>query len=239
MEQIIKVLIVEDHPFIVDVYKRALKQISENNKAYTFEIDSTNNCDSAIEKIKNTTQIGGFDLIFLDIRLSESNDSKIKCGEDLGAKIRNDYDAKIIVSTTYNDAYRVSSIFKSVNPDGFLVKNDLTHQVLIEAINAVILDPPFYSKTIMKILRKQSANDFLIDHIDRDILHELSNGTKMNELPTILPLSIAALERRKRILKDVFDVGGKGDRDLLILAREKGFIWSIKKLPKLETKEYP
>lgn len=226
MKQIFKVLIIEDHPIIIDVYKRVLKQISESNKVYGFEIDSTNNCDSALEKIEieTATQTGGFDLIFLDIRLPESNDSVIKCGEDLGVKIRNDYDVKIIVSTSYRDAYRVSSIFKSVNPDGFLVKNDLTNQILTEAIKTVVSEPPFYSKTIMKILRKQSANDFVVDHIDRKILYELSNGTKMNELPKILPLSIAALERRKRILKDVFDVGGKGDRDLLILAQEKGFI---------------
>ena len=56
------------------------------------------------------------------------------------------------------------------------------------------------------------------------MLYELSSGTKMNELPQVLPLSIAALERRKRILKDVFDVVGKGDRALLISARERGFI---------------
>lgn len=224
MKQIIKVLIVEDHPIIIDVYKRALQQISENNIMYTFKIDSTNNCDSALVKIENSIQTVGFDLIFLDIRLTEPNNATIKCGEDLGVKIRNDYDTKIIVSTSYSDAYRVSSIFKSVNPDGFLVKNDLTNQILTEAIKTVLLEPPFYSKTIMKILRKQSANDFVVDHIDRKILYELSNGTKMNELPKILPLSIAALERRKRILKDIFNVGGKGDRDLLILAQQKGFI---------------
>ena len=61
-------------------------------------------------------------------------------------------------------------------------------------------------------------------NIDRKILYELSQGTKMNELPNVLPLSIAALERRKRILKDVFNVSGKGDRDLLKLAQNKGFI---------------
>jgi hypothetical protein len=39
-----------------------------------------------------------------------------------------------------------------------------------------------------------------------------------------LLLSIAAIERRKRILKEVFDVVGKGDRELLRVAEEKGFI---------------
>ncbi|WP_346882346.1 response regulator [uncultured Algibacter sp.] len=225
MSQVIKVLIIEDHPIIIDSYTRTLNQISEANGTLTFDIESANTCDSAVEIIEKKQLNGGVDLIFLDIRLPSSKNGAIKCGEDLGLYIRETFnDVKIIISTSYNDAYRISTLFKSINPDGFLVKNDLTHKVLTEAINTVILEPPFYSKTIMQILRKQSANDFVVDKIDRKILYELSNGTKMNELPTILPLSIAALERRKRILKEVFNVVGKGDRELLILAQEKGFV---------------
>ena len=46
----------------------------------------------------------------------------------------------------------------------------------------------------------------------------------MNELPQIIPLSLAALERRKRVLKEVFDVEKKSDRELLKVAEEKGFL---------------
>ena len=225
MSKLIKILVIDDHPIIVDAYKLTLKLASANSNELNFEIDSANSCDTAIVKISNASLGRAFDIVFLDIRLPPSNDGKILCGEDLGIKIRDEYKhIKIIVSTTYNDSYKISSILRSINPDGFLVKNDLTQDVLLEAINTVILEPPFYSKTVMKLLRKQSANDFVIDKIDRKILYELSNGTKMNELPNVLPLSIAALERRKRILKDVFNVIGKGDRDLLVLAQEKGFI---------------
>lgn len=225
MSKLIKILVIDDHPIIIDAYKLTLKLASANNKAFNFEIDSANSCDTAITKINKASLGKGFDIVFLDIKLPPSKDGKILCGEDLGIKIRDEYKhIKIIVSTTYNDSYKISCILRSINPDGFLVKNDLTQEVLSEAINAVILDPPFYSKTVIKLLRKQSANDFVIDKIDRKILYELSKGTKMNELPSVLPLSIAALERRKRILKDVFNVIGKGDRDLLVLAQEKGFI---------------
>lgn len=225
MSKLIKILVIDDHPIIIDAYERTLKLASANNKEFNFEIDSANCCDTAVTKINEASLGKGFDIAFLDIKLPPSKDGKILCGEDLGIKIRDEYKhIKIIVSTTYNDSYKISGILRSINPDGFLVKNDLTQEVLFEAINTVILDPPFYSKTVMKLLRKQSANDFVIDKIDRKILYELSNGTKMNELPNVLPLSIAALERRKRILKDVFNVIGKGDRDLLVLAQEKGFI---------------
>ncbi|PIA79297.1 hypothetical protein BFR04_00110 [Gaetbulibacter sp. 4G1] len=220
-----RILLIDDHPLITNAYKQTLNQITQESKALKFIIDTANDCDTAILKINKATKKNPYDIAFLDIRLPASKDKKILGGEDLGVLLKKRFEnIKIIVSTTFNDSYMVSCIFKKVNPEALLIKGDLTSDILNEAVKAVISDPPYYSKSVIKILRKQSANDFVIDSIDRKLLYELSNGTKMNELPNLLPLSIAALERRKRILKDVFNVEGKGDRDLLQLAHEKGFI---------------
>jgi hypothetical protein len=56
------------------------------------------------------------------------------------------------------------------------------------------------------------------------MLYELSLGTRMKDLPNIVPLSIAGIEKRKRILKEVFDVEDQGDKALIMKARELGFI---------------
>ncbi len=220
-----RVLLIDDHPLITDVYRGAFRKISKTNAHLKFDIDIAHSCDTALDKINEASKNNPFDIVFLDMRLPASKDHKILGGEDLGVLIKKQFKSiKIIVSTSYDDSYMISCILKNVNPEAYVTKGDLTIQVLEDTIKTVILDPPYYSKTVMKILRKQSANDFVIDNIDRKILYELSNGTKMNELPNVLPLSIAALERRKRILKDVFNVVGRGDRDLLQLAHEKGFI---------------
>jgi len=68
------------------------------------------------------------------------------------------------------------------------------------------------------------ANDFVLDKIDRQLLYELSIGTKTKDLPNILPLSMASIEKRKRALKKLFDVTEKGDQSLIKIAKEKGFI---------------
>ena len=118
------------------------------------------------------------DIVFLDISLPPSKGRKILSGEDLGLKLNEVLpEAKVIVSTTFNDNYRIHSIFKNINPDGFLIKNDITPKELILAIEEVLTDPPYYSKTVMKLLRKQVSSDLLLDHIDRKILYELSVGT--------------------------------------------------------------
>lgn len=220
------VLIADDHPLITEAYKSALNRVSEKNEEISFEIQVVYDCDGALGVINEmSNKKKNLDIVFLDMKLPPSNDGKILCGEDLGLKINSLMSAtKIIVATTFDDNYRIHSIFKSINPDGFLIKNDITPEDLVAAIESIVLDPPYYSKTVIKLLRKQVSNDFLLDNIDRRLLYELSKGTKMKSLPDILPLSIAGIEKRKRNLKEIFNVKGTDDRELLYMAKEKGFI---------------
>ena len=55
-------------------------------------------------------------------------------------------------------------------------------------------------------------------------MYELSRGVKMKDLPDIIPMSMAGLEKRKRHLKVIFNVAQKADRFLILVAKEKGFI---------------
>ncbi|TYA86808.1 response regulator [Seonamhaeicola marinus] len=224
MSKVFNVLIVDDHPLIVKAYQSAVKHVGKRQE-FDFKIDTANNCDSANALIQQYIGAEGLDLVFLDISLPPSEDGKIISGEDLGMLIREVLpEAKIVVSTTYTKNVRLNSILKSIDPDGFLIKNDLTPEVLTEAIESVLEEPPYYCKTVLKFLRKKSTNDFVLDRTDRQMLFELSKGAKMKDLPGILNLSIAAIERRKRILKEEFNVESKGDRELLQAAEDSGFI---------------
>ena len=220
------VLIIEDHPLITEAYKKAFSQVSSKNPKQHFIISSAVNCDEALVKINEATQHQELDIVFLDIKIppSTTNESLLS-GEDIGLKIMELLaSSKIIVSTTFNDNYRINSIFKSLNPEGFLIKNDLNPKELVLAIESIIEGNPYYSKSVIELMRKLTSNDFLIDSLDRKLLYELSKGTKMSQLPNIIPLSISALEKRKRVLKEIFNLVDKDDRDLFRIAEEKGFI---------------
>ena len=67
-------------------------------------------------------------------------------------------------------------------------------------------------------------NNYSFDNIDRKILYELSIGTRMKDLPDIIPLSIAGIEKRKRHLKQIFNINSPNDKELLKIAKEKGFV---------------
>ena len=219
-------LIIDDHPLIAEAYKSAFNFIENGQNDISFTIATACDCDTALQMIQDhADQKIPLAIVFLDMRLPPSKDGTILSGEDLGLKIKKLLpETKIIVSTTFNDNYRVHSIFKSINPDGFLVKNDITPSELVQAIKEVLNDPPYYSKTIMKLLRNQVSNDYLLDDIDRRILYELSIGTKTKDLPALVPLSLTGIEKRKRLLKQVFDIEGSDDRELILASREKGFI---------------
>lgn len=219
-----KVLIIDDHPLIANAYRQALEEVFKDSE-YDLNLVFATTIDEAQNLIKDTENFNKINIVFLDIRLPKGEDPKIISGEDLGIIIKERYpDMKLVVATTFNDNYRIHSILKNVDPEGFLVKNDLTPEELVSAIKVLLEEPPFYSKTVLKLLRKQISDEALLDNTDRRLLYELSIGTKMKELPNILPLSKAGIERRKRNLKLVFDVESGSDRDLVFQAKERGFI---------------
>ena len=218
-------LIVDDHPIICDSYKDAFAEVNKDFEDLHIQIEVALDCDAAREKIRNNWVKKGYDLVFLDIRLPASRDRKLVSGEDLGELIREvQPQAKIIVATTFNDNFRMQNIFKSLNPEGFLIKNDLDKKEFITAITHVMQGKPYYSSTVAGLFRKQMSQPMNVDKIDRLMLYELSMGTRMKEMPKVVPLSMAGIEKRKRILKQKFDVEDQGDKALILKAREMGFI---------------
>lgn len=218
------VLIIDDHPQIAESFKSALHKITLNDSRIKFEVTEETTLDGSYALLTDGKKTF-YDLIFLDIKLPSSNDGKLLSGEDLGLEIRKQSPkSKIIVATTYNDNYRINNIFRNLSPEGLLIKNDLTPKVLINAIEDVLDDSPAYTKTVKKLLRILASNDISLDYVDRQILYQLSIGTKMMDLPNVIPMSIGGIERRKRHLKEAFDIVGESDKVLLKIARDKGFI---------------
>lgn len=225
MSKTYNILLIDDHPIIADAYKSAFDFISTNNSKLKFNISFATSCDEAEEKIAEAAKNEGIDIAFLDISLPPSKDGKLLSGEDVGIRIRQILpDCKIIVATTFNDNYRIQVILKNVNPEGFLIKNDINKEELVASIKSILDNTPHYSKSVLELFRKQNSIDYRLDKIDRQLLYEMSIGTKMKDLPKIMPMSMAGLEKRKKNLKQLFKVKENDDRELILKAKEKGFI---------------
>lgn len=224
MKKRFKVLIVDDHPMIVEGYKNALLGIDSD--LYKLTITTAVSCDTAYEKLQNAVaKDKPYDVIFFDVKLPPSADGKILSGEDLGVKARAMLpSAKVVILTMFNDGFRIQNIIKNVNPDGFLVKSDITSDELVRAFEVVVKDPPYYSHTVSKLIRKKMASNIALDEIDRSILYHLSKGVKTKNLPNYIKLSLAAIEKRKKHLREAFEINIGGDKSLLEKAQDLGYL---------------
>lgn len=227
MKKKYNVLIVEDHPFIIDIYKNVLSQINKQDSLYKYDLCITEavNSDDALDKINKSVKIDSYDLIFLDIRIPPSKNGKILSGEDLGEIVKSLLPtAKILIITSLDETFRLNNILNKLNPDGFLIKSDVSFSEITMALKSILDNNPYYSKTILKLIRRQISSGLVIDKIDRQLLFQLSLGTKMKDLPNILPMSMAGIERRKRALKNIFSIPNEEDKVLIEMAKENGFL---------------
>ncbi len=223
MEQHISILMVDDHPMIIEGYQNTLLATKKENQ--NLNIDIALDCDMANELIMKAAKHTPYDVIFFDISLPPSKDGLITSGEDL-AKIARKYlpNAKIVILTMFNESFRILNIIKGINPEGFLIKSDLTSRELAEAFQHILESPPYYSSTVNNFLNTSVTSDVYVDEINRKILHLLSQGIRTKKLIDHIDLSMSAIEKRKKQLKLLFSVEDGKEETLLKEAKKKGFI---------------
>lgn len=224
MQETIRILMTDDHPIIIEGYQNTL--LATKKESQDLKIDIANNCDESIKYLQQAVDTNNpYNVLFMDISLPPSTDGKFTSGEDLAKYARKIMpEAKIVMLTMFNENYRVHNIIKKIDPEGFLIKSDLTSSELASAFQAVLNNPPFYSGTVNNVVRKSITNDIDLDDVDRKILYLLSQGIRTKSLKNHIDMSMSAIEKRKKHLKMLFDVQDGNDETLLDEARSKGFI---------------
>ena len=215
---------VDDHPMIIEGYQNTLMATKNEDQELAIDIAST--CDMANEMmIASLKHQNPYDILFVDIKLPPSKDGSITSGEDLAIIARKILpNAKVIILTMFNESYRIHNILKAINPDGFLIKSDLTSNELAKAFQSILINPPYYSSTVNGFVRQSITSDIYVDDKNRKILHLLSQGVKTKNLAEHLNLSLSAVEKRKKQLKEIFKIQDGQDESLISEARKKGFI---------------
>ncbi len=223
MKKKLKVLMIDDHPMIIEGYKNTL--LGENQKEYQIKIDIASNCDDAYESIQKSSKTNPYDMLFVDIKLPPSSDGSITSGEDLAKHAKELLPkAKIIILTMHREDHRIHNILKNINPSGFLIKSDLTSTELLLAFNNIVSGTPYYSATVNNHFRKMMTNNFSLDEKNLKILYHLSRGVKTKNLPNYVSLSLSAIEKRKNQIKEMFSIAKADDQKLLEEARKRGFV---------------
>lgn len=217
------ILIVDDHPFIIEGYKNAITRY--NPQEFEFLISQAKDCQSAYNIITNP-DIMAFDIAFLDISMPSYEEKGIYSGEDL-AKLLSQYmpNCKIILLTMFTELLNIKTIIKTINPSGLVIKNDLTFDELLFAFDKVIKNDIYYSQSVLKMLNQSEEDCIEIDQFDKEILFHISKGTKLNDIPQYIPISLGAIKSRKIKLKELLKIEDGSDIDLVQEAKNKGLLF--------------
>ena len=222
MAKKLNILIVDDHPFIIEAYKNTIAGYQPTE--FEFEITQANDCKSAYEILSNPNMIA-YDVAFFDISMPPYTEKNILSGEDLARLMKKVLPScKVILLTMHTESLKINNIIRSINPNGLIIKNDLTFDELLVAFDKILKGENYYSQTVIKFVSQQTGDNSRIDEFDRQILYHLSRGVKTKNIPLHTSLSLSAVEKRKLNLKDLFNIKGGDDEALISEGRERGYI---------------
>lgn len=217
------ILIVDDHPFIIEGYKNGITRYKPTE--FEYSISQAIDCKSAYEIITDP-KIKKFDIAFLDISMPTYEEKGLHSGEDL-ARLLKEFmpNCQIILLTMYTEELKIKHIIETINPSGLVIKNDLTFDELLFGFDKVINNETYYSQSIQKMIDLAQQDTIEIDLFDKQILFHISKGTKTIDIPQYVPISLEAIEKRKLNLKIVLNIQGESDIELVREARDKGLLF--------------
>lgn len=200
-------LLVDDHPITIEGYINIL-----TNHDPTIDFTTANSCQEAYLKItERYVSQKTFDAAFLDISLPPYPTKQINTGLDLAKLIREHFPlCKIILLTMHSESVIVNNAIQEINPEGFILKNDIDSNSFKEAYQVIMNGETFYTATIQKVRNEFLTEKLDLDAIDYQILVLLAQKVKTKDMPIYLNLSLSAIEKRKAHIKNVLlkDVGG-------------------------------
>ena len=218
----LKILIVEDHPSMIEGYKVIL---SYNELGYEIQSTTAHNCQTAFELITNKHSLHFFDVIFLDYTLPAFEEQNIFNGQDLAVLAKKFMpQSKIVVLTSHTESILLYNIIRKANPNGLLVKSDFTAQELLVAFGVIMKNENYYSETAKKAIKEFSTNKVFLDNINRQIILLLSQGIYTKDIPNYIDISLSTVEKRKLIIREHLGVLKGNDTDIINQAKRLGLI---------------
>jgi len=195
------VLVVDDHPMTVSGYIESLSSLFLTQpvnflKAY--------HCEGAFHKFKDCAAL---DLAILDYGLPSYEFEQLYSGIDVARRLRLEHpNCKIIVITAHTEILLVYDILRASNPDGLLLKNEITSENLPLIVREILQGNYYQSPGVRKIVKEIWKKDLMVDDLNRQILIYLAKGYRIKKIEQALSLSMSAVQRRIAQMKLAFDV---------------------------------
>ncbi|HOZ73797.1 MAG TPA: response regulator [Flavobacterium sp.] len=219
MESDLKILIVDDHPMMVEGYRNILLGVPVAENA----IVSAGNCTEAHQAITMATK--PFDMILLDMNLPGDQSAKLESGEDLAVLIRKSWpESKIVISTSHTETILLFNLIKRINPEGVLIKSDFSPVEFLTAFERIMAGETYHTATARQSLKNVYVDSSYLDAYNRRIIALLAKGIATKNLPDYLNITISAIDKRKAQIKEIFNIYKGSDEDIIREAKERGLV---------------
>ncbi|MFM9907698.1 MAG: response regulator [Chitinophagaceae bacterium] len=188
----IRVIIVDDHPMVLEGMRSMLAQIN-----FVFICGTAGNAYEAIELIKESSP----DIVITDINMPEVS------GIELALKIKKEFPAiKIIAMSTFKERSYISQMIQN-GASGYLVKS-ASKEEIEEAILSV-----YEGKLYMSLSINLSASDKnelsnvpVLSSREKEVLQLIADGFTNPQIATKLFISLHTVDSHRKNLLTKFDV---------------------------------
>ncbi|WP_329806950.1 response regulator transcription factor [Flavobacterium facile] len=190
------ILLLDDHPFILDTYVTMLKSTN------TFKIEKFFGATSIEKALSIINEEPKIDIAFFDISMPKKGISNMEDGIDLALYFKSKHPfAKVVFITMHTEFHVLLKAIHLINPEVFISKNDVDTFTFSTLLTALKSDKTFYSTEMLEIYNWAKQCQIKLDVYDFQILSLTKKGVKTKELIEHLPLSLSAIEKRKSNIK--------------------------------------
>ena len=187
----IKIIVVDDHPMVIEGMKAMLNQIR-----YVELCATASNAYEAMEKVKENQP----DLVITDINMPEIS------GVELTSKLKKEFpNLKIIGMSTFNERSYIAQMIQN-GADGFLVKSASKEE--IETAISSVLDGKMYLSSdagISNSEQKELKNQPTLTRREKEILTLISEGFTNPQIAEKLFISLYTVETHRKNLLSKFN----------------------------------
>lgn len=204
----IKIIVVDDHPMVIEGMKAMLNQIR-----YVELCATASNAYEAMEKVKENQP----DLVITDINMPEIS------GVELTSKLKKEFpNLKIIGMSTFNERSYISQMIQN-GADGFLVKSASKEE--IETAISSVLDGKMYLSSdagISNSEQKELKNQPTLTRREKEILTLISEGFTNPQIAEKLFISLYTVETHRKNLLSKFNTNNTAS--LIKIAATNGLL---------------
>lgn len=218
----IKILMIDDHPLILEGYKTTLAQ---NKLGITLTARTITSLEEGYNLSQNEAELAEYSICFIDRNMPPFLQKDVENGEDLAVLLKaTNPDLKIVILTSHDEPILLYELKNRLQPEGILVKSDLDYRSMQDAFQKIVEGQNYYSQVANQGFEtiKKYLNDF--DQTDRRIILLLSQGLRTKTLPESLDLSLSTINTRKKIIKDKLRVPHGDDEAIVKAARRMGLL---------------